>query len=376
MVRATFLILLCAGFPTLKGLKQSIQAPQQDAILVTGGAGFIGFHVASSYLSQGHTVVVLDNMNDYYSLELKEARVRNLTARGVHFVRADLCEDQRLQALFQQFRFSKVAHFAAQAGVRYSLDRPHSYVHSNVDCFVTLLETLRVHPKTKLVYASSSSVYGKGASVPFTEDECSDQPTNVYGASKRMNELLAHAYHHLFHLDVIGLRFFTVFGPWGRPDMAPYRFTDAIAHGTGLTLFSGPNGTAMSRDFTSVHDVVDGVQLAFAKASGYQVFNIGQGNPIPTKSFIKYIQDELGVLANVEEQPAHSAELVHTFANISKAQSQLGFQPKVSTKAAVQEFVAWYKWFQMISSPISATPRDHVSPISSPDTVGTNDSSW
>jgi len=319
--------------------------PSDSTILVTGAAGFIGYHLAASLRELNNVVVGIDSFNDYYDVTLKEARAHKLERLGVVMLNVDICDESMLKTLHARYKFDYIGHLAAQAGVRYSVNHPHQYVHSNVDCFVTMLELLRHTPEVPLVYASSSSVYGKGASIPFTEDECSDRPTNVYGATKRMNELLAHAYNHLYGVKATGLRFFTVFGPFGRPDMAPYIFTDRISRGLPIDVYHTANNEEMRRDFTHVDDIVDGFMRAMKHAAPYDVFNIGRGEPVSVPQFIEMVESALQKKADRHDMPAHDAELMVTFANTSHAMRKLGYAPRVATQDGVDNFVAWYDWY-------------------------------
>ncbi|EGD78247.1 NAD-dependent epimerase/dehydratase [Salpingoeca rosetta] len=314
-------------------------------VLVTGGVGFIGFHLAATLVQLGNDVVVLDNFNSYYDVRLKEARAHKLFGHGVRVVNGDICDFRLLEKLFEQHGFTHVAHLAAQAGVRYSVNHPHDYIRSNVDCFVNILEELRTKPEVKLVYASSSSVYGKDATIPFTEKECSDKPTNVYGATKRMNELLAHSYHHLYNISATGLRFFTVFGPWGRPDMAPFIFTERVMRGDTIDVYHTADGEEMRRDFTYVDDIVDGIVRSLHHGAGYDVFNLGRGHPTSVPQFIEMIESATGKPARRNDMEAHAAELPETYADVSHAADVLDYSPKMATDEGVNAFVGWYKWY-------------------------------
>lgn len=314
-------------------------------VLVTGGAGFIGFNLAATLIKLGNEVVVLDNFNSYYDVRLKEARAHKLLAHGARVVNGDICDFKLLQKLFEEHGFTHVAHLAAQAGVRYSVNHPHDYIRSNVDCFVNILEELRSQPEVKLVYASSSSVYGKDATIPFTEKECSDRPTNVYGATKRMNELLAHSYHHLYNISATGLRFFTVFGPWGRPDMAPFIFTDRVMRGETIDVYHTLDGEEMRRDFTYVDDIVDGIVRSLKHGAGFDVFNLGRGHPTSVPQFIEMIEAATGKQAVKHSMSAHAAELPETYADVSHAAEELDYSPQMSTNDGVVAFVEWFKWY-------------------------------
>eukprot|EP00730_Choanoeca_flexa_P010728 TRINITY_DN20865_c0_g1_i1.p1 TRINITY_DN20865_c0_g1~~TRINITY_DN20865_c0_g1_i1.p1 ORF type:complete len:378 (+),score=64.46 TRINITY_DN20865_c0_g1_i1:75-1208(+) len=323
--------------------------PRNKTVFVTGAAGFIGFNLAASLHAAGNTVVGIDNFTPYYDVRLKEARAYKLSKQGVVMVNGDICDAELLKHLFEKYKFDYVAHLAAQAGVRYSVVHPHEYVHTNVDCFVTILELLRHYPQTTLTYASSSSVYGKDATIPFTEKDCSDHPTNVYGASKRMNEMLAHAYHHLYNISSTGLRFFTVYGPWGRPDMAPYIFTNRISKGETIDVYHTSTGKDMKRDFTYVDDIVHGIMLAMKNAAPFDVFNLGRGHPTSVPQFVEMIEDALGVKATKNDMAAHSAELPETFADTTHAQQELDYHPTVTTEEGVKKFTEWFQWYKKAS---------------------------
>lgn len=331
----------------------------QLTLQVTGAAGFIGFHVSKALARRGDTVVGLDNFNPYYDVQLKRDRVHNLTVdNGINVVEADVCDKAMLDRLFKKHLFTEVVHLAAQAGVRYSIEHPHDYIRSNgtirvilglicapVDCFVTLLEQLRKYPDVKLIYASSSSVYGSKASVPFSVDGPVDHPASLYGATKVMDELTARVYNHLYGISVTGLRFFTVYGPWGRPDMAPFVFSDRISNGEPITVFGDGS---MQRDFTYIDDVVNGVLLALDFGADDEIFNVGNGHPIVLKQFIATLEAALAKTAVKTSVPAHGAELPRTFADIKHTTKVLGFQPRVQLAEGVQKFVEWYTWYKTL----------------------------
>jgi UDP-glucuronate 4-epimerase len=315
-------------------------------VLVTGSAGFIGYHLAERLLRAGVEVVGLDNLNDYYPVALKEARNARLAAhRGYEFVKRDLEDHAFLEALLGQNAFSTVFHLAAQAGVRYSLDNPRAYLRSNIDGTLNLLEAARHAPtKPHLLMASSSSVYGTSEKYPYREDDAADRPVALYGATKRANELMGHAYAHLFGLRVTMLRFFTVYGPWGRPDMALFKFVKAIREGSEIELY---NGGDMVRDFTYVDDIVEGIlRLDEArKAEGqplYDVFNIGAAEPRPLKEFVAAIEASLGRTARVKLLPFQSGDVYKTHADVSRLQALSGYAPQTSIKDGVARFVEWY----------------------------------
>jgi UDP-glucuronate 4-epimerase len=318
------------------------------SVLVTGSAGFIGFHLARRLLRDGVRVVGLDSLSDYYPVALKEARNALLLREpGYEFHRQDLAGDRPgLRALFAREGFSTVFHLAAQAGVRHSLEDPDAYLRSNVDGTLNLLEAARhAEPKPHLLMASSSSVYGASEQYPFREDDAADRPLALYGATKRAGELMAHAYAHLFGLRVTMLRFFTVYGPWGRPDMALFKFVKAVAEGTELELY---NGGDMVRDFTYVEDVVDGVvRLDAARTADpglppFDVFNIGAAEPRPLKEFVAAIEEAVGKQARLKLLPFQAGDVYKTHADVSKIRALCGYEPRTQIREGVREFVRWY----------------------------------
>ena len=322
-------------------------------ILVTGVAGFIGMHVAVRLLADGHEVVGIDNLNNYYDVRLKQARLAHIgSPNQFHFEKLDLCDRAGIHRLFAERQPEIVINLAAQAGVRYSLENPHSYIDSNLVGFTNILEACRHFDIGHLIYASSSSVYGLNSQMPFTEEQIVDQPASFYGATKKANELLAHSYSHTFSLPTTGLRFFTVYGPWGRPDMAPMIFANAIMDNKKINLF---NSGEMTRDFTYIDDIVEGlVQILNAKnvSSGsknsnlisqtYQIFNLGNGNPTPLKEFVNYLESELGRNAKVKNLPMVPGDIVQTFASVDKLKNLVGFIPKTELKIGIKSFVKWF----------------------------------
>jgi UDP-glucuronate 4-epimerase len=328
-------------------------------ILVTGAAGFIGFHVASRLLAQGRTVVGMDNLNAYYDPKLKEARLAELTdSKSFRFAKLDLADSDGMAKLFAEYRFPQVVHLAAQAGVRYSLVDPRAYVDSNLVGFANILEGCRHNDCHHLLYASSSSVYGSNARMPFRTSDNVDHPLSLYGASKKANELMAHAYSHLFSLPTTGLRFFTVYGPWGRPDMAMWIFTSAILDGRPIKLFNHGN---MRRDFTYIDDVVESVvRLAdrpavsdpnwsaenpdpASSAAPWRVYNIGNNNPVAVTEVVRLIEEALGKKAVCEMLPMQPGDVPATFADVSALESLIGFRPSTPLDEGVRRFVAWYE---------------------------------
>ncbi len=328
-------------------------------ILLTGAAGFIGMHTAQRLLARGDEVVGLDNLNDYYDVTLKQARLARLEAQpGFRFVKLDVADRAGVEALFARERFDRVIHLAAQAGVRYSLTNPHAYVESNLVGFTHILEGCRHHGVQHLVYASSSSVYGGNTRLPFSEHDSVDHPVSLYAATKKANELMAHTYSHLYGLPTTGLRFFTVYGPWGRPDMALFLFTKAILEGRPIDVF---NHGRMQRDFTYVDDIVEGVvrvtdrtaepNPAFVSDAPdpgtsnvpYRVFNIGNHQPVPLLEYIACIEQALGMKAEKRLLPMQDGDVPATYADTDALRAWVGFQPATPIQVGVERFVRWYR---------------------------------
>jgi UDP-glucuronate 4-epimerase len=326
-------------------------------VLVTGAAGFIGMHVARRLLERGDTVVGLDNLNDYYDVNLKLARLKQLELPGFSFQKLDVADSAAIDQLFAAEKFDRVVHLAAQAGVRYSLINPHEYVRSNITGFLNILEACRHHPVEHLVYASSSSVYGGNTRLPFNESDNVDHPVSLYAASKKSNELMAHTYSHLFGIPSTGLRFFTVYGPWGRPDMALFLFTRAILDGKPVNVF---NHGKMQRDFTYIDDIVEGVvrvldrapapDTAFNKESPdpahswapYQVLNIGNHGPAGLMEYLDALEEALGKKAERNYLSMQPGDVPATFADTSLLMDWTGFKPRMSIRDGVERFVGWY----------------------------------
>ena len=333
-------------------------------ILVTGAAGFIGMTTALRLLARGDEVVGLDNLNDYYDVSLKESRLQRLDSwPGFRFVRLDIADRPGIEGLFAAGRFDRVIHLAAQAGVRYSLQNPHAYVDSNLVGFVNILEGCRHNRVQHLVYASSSSVYGGNTKMPFSEHDSVDHPVSLYAATKKANELMAHTYSHLYGLPTIGLRFFTVYGPWGRPDMALFLFTRAILEGRPIDVF---NHGQMQRDFTYVDDIVEGVirvidhpatadpgytsQVADPATSDapYRLFNIGNHQPVPLLDFIGAIEKALGRTAEKRFLPMQAGDVPATWADTALLTDWAGCAPATPIEEGVRRFVAWYRDYYRI----------------------------
>jgi UDP-glucuronate 4-epimerase len=319
-------------------------------ILVTGAAGFIGFHVARQLMAEGRSVIGLDNLNNYYDPALKQSRLDILLRDpGFTFVRADLADRTTSAMLFAEHRFESVIHLAAQAGVRYSIDRPQAYIDANLVGFANVLEGCRRHGCRHLIYASSSSVYGANVKVPFSVEDRADHPVSLYAATKKANELMAQSYSHLYRLPVTGLRFFTVYGPWMRPDMAVFLFAKAIIEGKPIRLF---NHGRMRRDFTYIDDVtsivamlVDRIPEVDPAAAGApaRIYNVGNNRPEELMRVVMLLEKELGCVAAKEMLPMQPGDVVETFADISGLQRDAGFKPDTSIEDGIREFVAWYR---------------------------------
>lgn len=336
-------------------------------ILVTGAAGFIGMHTILRLLERGDTVVGVDNLNDYYDVRLKEARLARLvTHPGFRFYKQDIVDRQGMAQLFLHEKPQRVIHLAAQAGVRYSLSNPHAYIDANIQGFMNILEGCRHNEVEHLAYASSSSVYGGNTALPFHEHQNIDHPVSLYAATKKANELMAHTYSHLFRLPTTGLRFFTVYGPWGRPDMALFLFTKAILNGEPIDVF---NHGKMVRDFTYVDDIVEGVirvmdkpadpDIAFDPANPdpatsnapYRVFNIGNNQPTPLMEYIDALEEALGIEAKKNFLPMQPGDVPATAANTRELEAWVGFKPNTAVKKGVANFVAWYLEHYDVASP-------------------------
>jgi UDP-glucuronate 4-epimerase len=330
-------------------------------ILVTGAAGFIGYHLAERLLREGKSVVGLDNLSDYYSVELKRARLARLQALpGFTFAEIDLADAGAVNELFAQHGFKHVFNLAAQAGVRYSLKNPQAYVHSNVAGFTSVLEACRHHGVEHLVFASSSSVYGGVTKTPFSEHQAVDHPLNVYAATKKSNEMFAHVYSHLYGLPATGLRFFTVYGPWGRPDMAPFIFTRAILAGEPIDVFGAGE---LERDFTFIDDIVESVARVGERIPApdptwrsdkpdpatsnapYRIYNIGNHTPLKVTRLIEVIEQATGKTAVRNNLPMQPGEVPATFADVDDLARDVGFKPKTSLEDGMKKFVDWYRDF-------------------------------
>lgn len=333
-------------------------------VLVTGAAGFIGYHVAEALLARGDEIIGLDNLNDYYDVRLKQARVERLQRAQFRFVHGDLADRNMVAGLFTSENPRRVVHLGAQAGVRYALDHPHSYVDSNVVGFLNILEGCRHHGVEHLVYASSSSVYGANTAMPYAVQQNVDHPLNLYGATKKANELMAHSYAHLFQLPVTGLRFFTVYGPWGRPDMALFNFTHRILTGQPIDVF---NQGAHARDFTYIDDVVEGVVRTLdriaasnpawsgdvpdpaSSSAPYRIYNIGNGQPVELLDLIACLELALGRKAKMNLLPRDPGDMLRTSADVTVLVRDVGFEPATPIEEGVRRFVDWYKDYYKVA---------------------------
>lgn len=330
------------------------------AILVSGVAGFIGYHVAEKLLAHGETVVGIDNLNAYYDVSLKEARLaRLLPHENFSFTRLDIADRDALKALFAAHDIDRVIHLAAQAGVRYSIENPDAYVSSNLKGHANMLEMARRHCVRHMVYASSSSVYGGNTTIPFSEDHQTDDPVSFYGATKKSNELLSNSYARLYGLPLTGLRFFTVYGPWGRPDMAYWIFTEKISSGQPIRIF---NKGDMGRDFTYVDDIVDGVLRALEKSPvlkkgnfPHRVYNLGNDQPEELMTLVSAIEAKLDISAVKVFEDMQKGDVERTWADISRARSELGYAPKVPLGEGLEKFLDWYvsTWEQACRKTVS-----------------------
>ena len=337
---------------------------ESKKILVTGAAGFIGYHLCETLIKQGHRVIGLDNINDYYDVTLKYARLQELgikkeaatvfteisqsTQHGsnMQFIRLNLEDREELPKLFKTFNFDMVCNLAAQPGVRYSIENPEAYIDSNVTGFLNILECCRHHRVKRLVYASSSSVYGNSDHTPFRETANVDTPISLYAATKKSNELMAHTYSHLYNIETIGLRFFTVYGPWGRPDMAMFLFTDAIINNIPIKVFNNGN---LSRDFTYIDDIIQGVVNTLLKDSKndslYKLYNIGNGRPVQLLDFIESLEKVLDIAAIKNMLPMQAGDVHQTFADTSSLKNDYNYKPQITVDKGIQAFVLWYKGF-------------------------------
>ena len=333
-------------------------------VLVTGVAGFIGFHVANYLISRGDTVIGIDNINDYYDIKLKHGRLQQLALhKNSHlfsFIKMDIAERSAMESLFAEQKFEKVIHLAAQAGVRYSIENPNAYIDSNIVGFMNILEGCRHNTVKHLVYASSSSVYGANESMPFSTKDNVDHPVSLYAASKKANELMAHTYSHLYGLPTTGLRFFTVYGPWGRPDMALFKFTQAILNDEAIDVYNFGNHR---RDFTYIDDIVKGIILSLdqhvcgnstwngqtpdpsTSKAPWKIYNIGAQTPVNLLEFIETLETALGKTAQKNLLPMQAGDVPDTYADVSALSNDVGYQPATNLVKGISEFVKWYRNF-------------------------------
>jgi UDP-glucuronate 4-epimerase len=315
-------------------------------ILVTGSAGFIGFHTTKALLEQGAKVIGLDNLNNYYDPSLKEARNEILKKyENYKFYKGDLENLDFIKKIFADNQIDKICHLAAQAGVRYSITNPHTYIQSNIVGFTNLIEEAKNHNVKDFIYASSSSVYGKNKKIPFSTEDAVDMPISLYAASKKANELIAHSYYHLFGMNCTGLRFFTVYGPYGRPDMALFLFTKAILEDKTIKVF---NHGKMKRDFTYIDDIVSGILMSLDKAYPYEIFNLGNNRSVELNYFIETIEKNLGKVAKKEMLDMQAGDVAETFADIEKSKSKLNFEPQTSIEEGIKKFLDWYREYYKI----------------------------
>lgn len=333
-------------------------------VLITGAAGFIGYHLSSQLLNRGYQIVGIDNMNDYYDVNLKEGRLSLLkNNENFIFYEVDLKNKEAIDNLFKDYKFDYVVNLAAQAGVRYSITNPYAYVDSNLIGFMNILEACRNYPVKHLLYASSSSVYGGNKVVPFSTNHNVDHPVSLYAATKKSNELMAHTYSHLYKIPTTGLRFFTVYGPWGRPDMAYFLFTDAILNGKPIKVF---NHGKMERDFTYVHDIVEGIYKLLPLApkgnelwdetrdelsssfAPYKIYNIGNNQPVQLEKFISVLENKLGKKAEKIYMEMQPGDVLRTYADVSDLEKDIDFKPSTSIEEGLGKFVDWYRDFYKV----------------------------
>jgi UDP-glucuronate 4-epimerase len=325
-------------------------------VLITGSLGFIGYHLTNLLIQEGFDVVGIDNINDYYDVRLKtaklpllgiaeqnpvpEIRYESTSNINFHFYRIDITKRNLIDSLFKREKFDYVIHLAAQAGVQYSIENPHTYVDTNLVGFINVMDACRMQDVKHFVYASSSSVYGDREEVPFSEDDRVDYPISMYAATKKANELMAYSYSHLFHLKTTGLRFFTVYGPWGRPDMAPYIFMSRILSGQPIEVFNQGN---LERDFTYVSDIVRGIRQVLNQKTVYEVYNIGNSSPVNLKEFISTLEDVLGVQAIINYRPMRIGDVHRTYSDVSKLKNDFGYRPATSVREGLSLMADWYK---------------------------------
>jgi UDP-glucuronate 4-epimerase len=335
-------------------------------VLITGAAGFIGFHLSKKLCREGYRVIGIDNINNYYDINLKNARLAQLDKEDLFsFHKLDLLDKKSLDALFHKEKFEYVVNLAAQAGVRYSLVNPYAYTESNITGFLNLLEACRQFPVKHLIYASSSSVYGANVKMPFSVHDNVDHPISLYAATKKSNELMAHTYSSLFHIPATGLRFFTVYGPWGRPDMALFIFTKSILEGKSIDVY---NFGKMKRDFTYIDDIVEGIQRLLNRVpepdlnwstksadcassfAPYRIYNIGNNNPVELMYFLQLLENEIGKNAIINFMEIQDGDVPETFADVQDLIREINFKPNTPIETGIKEFVNWYKSFYKVSA--------------------------
>ena len=329
-----------------------VGAPEVESlmkkVLVTGAAGFIGYHLSERLLEEGNKVTGIDNLNSYYDVRLKKARLgRLIKRRRFRFHKADLADIKKTRVIFKAEAPDLVVHLAAQAGVRYSLENPRAYLKSNITGFLNVLEACRQFKIRRLIYASSSSVYGANTRLPFSVQDRTDAPLSLYGATKKSNELMAHAYGHLFKLQTTGLRFFTVYGPWGRPDMAYFLFTRNLLTGKPIQVFNRGN---MRRDFTYIDDIVDGMISVTRLSKARPFYNLGSSKPVKLMDCIRLLEKYTRQKAKIRYAPMHPGDILETSADIRAARDDFGFFPKTNMKEGVKKFVDWYKGYYRVKT--------------------------
>ena len=321
--------------------RENPMTDNHQTTLVTGVAGFIGFHLAASLLENGDKVIGIDNLNPYYDVSLKKARLERIASHpNFTFYQEDISDLDALKRVFSHHHIDRICNLAAQAGVRYSMQNPFAYQESNIKGFLNLLEMARQFPVSNFVFASSSSVYGNNKKLPFAVEDSVDTPISLYAATKRANELMAYTYSYLFRIPLTGLRYFTVYGPWGRPDMALFLFTNSILDGKPIDIY---NFGRMKRDFTYIDDIVDGTISALNSPFRYEIFNLGNSKAVELMELVKIVQEELGLEVEKNFLPLQAGDVPETYANIEKTRRMLSFNPKTSLRTGIRKFLTWYR---------------------------------
>ena len=321
--------------------RENPMTDNHQTTLVTGVAGFIGFHLAASLLEKGDKVIGIDNLNPYYDVSLKKARLERIASHpNFTFYQEDISDLDALKRVFSHHHIDRICNLAAQAGVRYSMQNPFAYQESNIKGFLNLLELARQFPLSNFVFASSSSVYGNNEKLPFAVEDSVDTPISLYAATKRANELMAYTYSYLFRIPLTGLRYFTVYGPWGRPDMALFLFTKSILDGKPIDIY---NFGRMKRDFTYIDDIVDGTISALNSPFRYEIFNLGNSKAVELMELVKIVQEELGLEVEKNFLPLQAGDVPETYANIEKTRRMLSFNPKTSLRTGIRKFLTWYR---------------------------------